>query len=423
MLAGCGGSTTTGDGNGTRTPDETPSSTPDPSVASEFGTVVNVAEETGGRDVSSAISSLAGDDTLLYFPPGRYRLEDTVELFEFDNLGLLGRDATLVPPEGATETLLDIGRPDRARGLLLAGLQFDIRAPNTGPRPFSVLVDDDVVVRDITVGGYQDAGDAMLRVDVTDPDGSGVVERLSVPDGAMASTGATGLLVGEENRGLVRFVDCHIEGFPDNGLYAQPPNGSIEVQGGLFANCDVASLRVGNNSTVRGAQVRVDRVPDGFGNMRGIRLREGRNVLVEDCTVEMLEVSESDGALTVGHWLESATVRNTTIRIDTDGVNAIQVKDPEDDTPADGPIRFEGINIDGSAGERATVEVSERTNCRFDRATIRQTGGRRDGLLFNQSRGAVRNSLIDVSGEPIVLSNGAAIDRVNVRVPDTRIGF
>ncbi|NIR34699.1 MAG: hypothetical protein GWN73_01325, partial [Actinobacteria bacterium] len=73
----------------------------------------------------------------------------------------------------------------------------------------------------------------------------------------------------------------------------------------------------GSNSTVRGVHVRCDAEPEGFGNMRGIRLREGTNVLVEHCLVEMLDVVGSDGAVVLAPWLEEATVRDTNIVIDT----------------------------------------------------------------------------------------------------------
>lgn len=382
--------------------------------SAEYGTVVDVSAAATGGSIDAALAENAGDDTLLYLPEGRYRMDEPFELNEFEGLGIVGRGATVVPPEGSTDVLFDLGRPDRATGLLVEGIEFDIRAEGTGPRPLLAQVADDLVLRDVAVVGRQDGGE-MLRLDVTDSDGRGLVERLRLPDGAAPGTGSTGLLVGDQNRGDLSFVDCHIEGFPDNGLYAEPPEGSMTVEGGRYANCGVASLRVGGDSTVRGAHVVCDRAPEGFGNMRGIRLRQGSDVLVEDCTVEFLEVTGSDGAITAGHWLESATVRSTEIRIDTDGINAIQVKDPYGDVPADGPITFEDVDVTGEAGERATVEVNEREGCTFDRVTVRQQGDARDGFLFDQGRATVRDCVIQVSGNPIVLQEGATVDRVNVR--------
>jgi len=410
-LAGCGGFPPDGTGPATDGPDRRRR----PPRSSEFGTVVDVSEAATGGSIEAVLEENAGDDTLLYLPEGRYTMDEPFELYEFEGLGIVGRGATVVPPEGFTDVLFDLGRPDEASGLLVEGIEFDISAEDTGPRPLLAQVADDLVLRDVAVVGRQDDGEEMLRVDVTDPDGEGLVERLRLPDGAAPDTGSTGLLVGDQNRGDISFADCHIEGFPDNGLYAEPPEGSMTVEGGRYANCDVASLRVGGESTIRGALVVCDTAPEGFGNMRGIRLRQGSDVLVENCTIEFRDVTESDGAITGGHWLESATVRSTGIRIDTDGVNAIQVKDPYDDVPADGPIAFEDVEVTGEAGERATIEVNEREGCTFDRVTVRQQGDARDGFLFDKGRAAVRDCVIQVSGNPIVLQEGATVDRVNVQ--------
>lgn len=386
-----------------------------PPRSSEFDTVVDVGDAATGGPLEAVLRENAGDDTLLYLPEGRYRMEEPFELYEFEQLGIVGRGATIVPPERFRGALFDLGRPGRATGLLFEGLEFDIRAENTGPRPLLALVDDDVTVRDVSVVGRQHLDQDLLRVDVTDPEGSGLVERLRLPDGAAPGTSSTGMLVDELSRGHLSFVDCHIEGFDDNGLYAEPPEGSITVEGGRYANNNVSSVRVRGDSTVRGVHVVCDRAIEGFDNMRGIRLRQGSDTLVEDCTVEFRDVTGSDGAITCGHWLESATVRSTRVSIDTDGVNAINLKDPEGDVSADGPIAFEDVEITGEAGREATIEVSEREGCTFDRVTVRQEGAARDGFLFEQGRGTVRDCVVQVSGEPFVLQGGAVVDRVNVR--------
>ncbi|NIS32005.1 MAG: hypothetical protein GWN73_01330, partial [Actinobacteria bacterium] len=76
----------------------------------------------------------------------------------------------------------------------------------------------DFTIRDVSVIGNQDDGWGMMRLDVTDPDGVGLVERMRLPDGAAIETNSTGCLVGDEHRGQITFRDCHIAGFADNGL-------------------------------------------------------------------------------------------------------------------------------------------------------------------------------------------------------------
>jgi hypothetical protein len=395
-----------------------PSQPQRPPYAEQYGAVVDLREVGADRRARRSIVPLlhehAGDDTLLYLPPGRYLVDETVQIFEFDHLGIVGPKATIVPPDGSHQVLFDIGRPGRASGFRMEGIEFDITAPDTGPRPLSVLSGGNVLLRDISVVGRQDAGWGMVRVDVTDPNGLGRVERLHVPDGSTADTRSAGCLVGDHHRGTVEFVDCHIAGFSDNGLYADPQRGRVHVKSGYFANCAVASLRVGDNSVVRGAHVRCDSAPDGFENMRGIRLRHGSNVLVEDCLVEMFDVSTSDGGITLAHELESATVRNTVVKIDTDDIPAVQVKDPPQGEQFDTPIRFEGLTVLGTAGIAAAVQVYQRRNCRFDGIHLQQTGDDRDGFLFQGVTDAtLRDAYIDVSGRPVV-SNRSAVEKVNV---------
>jgi len=372
------------------------------------------------------------DDTLLYLPSGHYLMDETVTHFEFENLGILGDNAIIVPAEGFNSVFFDLGRPEQATGLLFEGVTFDFNAPDAGSRPLSALVDDDLVVRDLVVTGTQGGGRAMLRVDVSHEDGTGLVERTRLLDGAETETNATGCLVGDTNRGHIQFVNCEMEGFPDNGLYADPEEGSVEVIGGYYANCDVSCIRVGNDSVVRGARVRCDKAPSGYGNMRGIRLTHAEGALVEDCVIELLDVGGSDGAIACAKTLTSATVRDTKIRVNTDDIEGVKVKYPED-APHDGPITFEGVEITGSAANKAAVEIQQRENCTFEGVTIDQDGENRDGIIMDgYSNATIRDCEFQVTGEPIVAPEDATVNVVGTiperlndppQEPDTDAGF
>ena len=66
----------------------------------EFQNVVNMAkagaDPTGEEDVSPVIQREIGSDTLLYFPPGRYKMNSQVRRVGLRNLGIIGQNATLV---------------------------------------------------------------------------------------------------------------------------------------------------------------------------------------------------------------------------------------------------------------------------------------------------------------------------------------
>lgn len=391
---------------------EPPESLP---FADEYETLVDVveagADPTGEEPIEDVLTAEAGPNALLYFPPGRYRIGSRWDLPAFENFAMVGGPATFVPERGYTGYLLQLGWDGGGQRARFENFTFDFGGPDVGARPLQILADD-LAVRDVSVSGRQNRGRGMMRFDVTNPDGTGVVERLHLPDGAVVGTGTVGCLVGPASTGTITFRDCRIEGFPNNGLYASPAKGPVRVLGGYYANNGIASVRVSGDSVVRGVHVRCDDDGRHLDNMRGIRLRHGASALVEDCTVEMLAATYSDGAITMEPLLQSATVRDTVVRADVDEVPAIRIKSPTrsidrlGESDGDPRIRVENVRITGSAGTRSTVEVVDRDDCRFDGLCVRQTGPDRDGFhLVRSHHNVLSHALIDVTGRPFVLEN------------------
>lgn len=416
------------------TPPGTPAETPEGPTdeRSDYGTVVDMVEAGADPDGEEPINDLltdhAGDDTLLYFPEGEYLVDGGWQLKEFEHFGILGDGAVIRPPDGYSDFLFAFGNSDRAVDLLFKGVDFDITAPETGIRPIHALVQDGLHVTDVAVHGIQDTDQDSFRFDVTLSDGVGLVEDVRQPDGGDPRYSITGCYVGELSRGTVTFKNCHVANFPDNGLYASQANGPVHVIGGLYENNNVANVRVTSDAVVRGVTSRSTEAKEEFYNVRGIRLRSGKNILVEDCTIEYREVNGSDGALTLHNWLESATVRNTQIEIDTDDVPAILAKSPaESFDPESSQLRFENVEIFGKAANRAAVEIDERSGAEFSGLCIHQTGGSRNGIrLFRSTENLLRDSSIHVTGEPLVVqdstisSENVETGRVNQETPSTR---
>ncbi|MCU4801652.1 right-handed parallel beta-helix repeat-containing protein [Halobacteria archaeon HArc-gm2] len=419
--------TPTPDG-GTETPgpDGTETSSEPPSGENVIDLVEAGASPDGDEPTVPVLEDAVGDGKTLYFPPGEYLLTQEWRVRDLTDLSVVGRDATLRVEEGFDDSLFVLGNADSATGLTIEGLAFDFSAPNTGGRPIHGIVTDGLSVTDVSVTGTVDVDMDVMRFDVTDPQGNGVVKRMNLPDGASAEYPITGCYVGEKHTGTLRFVDCHIAGFPDNGLYASSATGKVVVEGGLYENNNVSSVRVSGPAEVRGVTVRCDRAPKGFGNMRGIRLREGSNVLVENCEVEMKKVTGSDGAITMSSWLDRATIRDTNVTVDANDVAAILAKSPND--RPDGPdgdgddfrIRVENVTISGSAENTAAVRLLEREGCLVDNACIVQTGSARDGIQCTRvSDSTLSNSSISVTGRPVVL-NDATVTREALRT--SRLG-
>lgn len=375
------------------------------------------ADPTGGSSIHGLLEEHLGPDTLVYLPPGEFRLADTITVSDVDRVGIVGPEASIVPAKGNTDQLLMFGWPDPVGTALCVGIDFDYLAENTGGRPILARASDSVLLESLSVTGEADVNQDLVRVDVVDPSGRGVVRGLQMLDGAPGDTKVTGCQVGNGNRGDLWFVDCRIDGFPDNGLYADPPEGRVHVIGGRYRNNGVSNVRIqtSNSALVRGVHVRCDDATDGGENMRGIRLRAGNSVLVEDCLVELLEVTTSDGAIVFSSELGSATVRNCRIRVDADGVNAIRLKSPSDERYVDGPFRCEGLSIEGQASNGAVVQAANRRGVSFSGLCINQTGTDRDGFQLQNVVGEVQDTFLSVTGTPFDIE-GSTLERQNVTV-------
>jgi len=370
--------------------------------------------------VSSVLDAEIDDQTALYFPRGEYRLESGVTAGGFRNVALVGDRALVRPAQGFTGSLFEFGTGSDAAGLRFEGIDFDLTAANTGARPIHAAIQDGLLVRDVTVYGRQDVDHDSMRFDVTSASGSGRVEALRLPDGSVTTYPNTGIYVGEKSVGSLTFADCHVVGFPDNGLYASPAPGKVTVEGGVYANNGIASVRVSGGSRINDARIICDSTRSGLENMRGIRLREGTDVVVDGCTVEMRSVTESDAGITMAEWLEGATIRNTVVQTDANDVPGILAKRPNRQLrvgrSTNAGITLEDVRVLGRAANETAISIDNRHGCRLDRVCIDQRGSDRDGItLKNATNGVLTETVIDVTGKPLVLDDAQA-KRRQVRI-------
>lgn len=409
---GCGTILGSEGGDSTGTVETSVRTSDRPPEGDEYETVVDVVDAggdpTGEEVVDDVLADRTGDDVLLYFPEGEYRLGDRFTLRSFSNLALVGEGATIVPRDGYSGYMLDLGRSDEATGLRVEGLRFDFRSRDTGARALNVHVDDGLRVRDVAAVGVQDTDQTVARFGVTSTGGSGVVERLRLPDGGAPDTASTGCLVPPRNVGKLEFLDCHFGGFPDNGLYASPSEGPVRVVGGLYENSGVANVRIGDRAVVRNVVVRCDDASRGFPNMRGIRVDAGQGARIEDSTVLLGEVTGSDGAVVLSRAAGSTDVIDTRIQIDVDEVAGLLAKAPESSSAVAGgtALRCRHVTVSGSSSGGQAVAVSGRDGCLFEDVAVCQSGADRDGLYVGDSTGGlIRNSAISVTDRPLVFED------------------
>jgi|GEM_PF-1637555 hypothetical protein len=162
-----------------------------------------------------------------------------------------------------------------------------------------------VRVENITMSGSVDSD--RIRPSATTSGSTLTFIRFERPDG-VSSDGddAEGMFVPNTHAGELWLVDCWIEGFADNGLYASVPGnsdgagGSTHVRGGLYRNNNVANIRLGGpGDSCKGAvSVHDGRAPvhsNGGHLQRGVWIREhGTDILFEDVDIYYSYTGSSD---------------------------------------------------------------------------------------------------------------------------------
>ncbi|MHB9286835.1 hypothetical protein ACKVMT_07315 [Halobacteriales archaeon Cl-PHB] len=390
----------------------------------DYRTVVDVVDEgadpNGNESITGVLEDLREDDILVKFPDGRYYMDRKFRFTDFTNVGYVGKgDATLVPADyydfqGDSHKLFRLGT-HYAPGtdLHVENFNVDFRSNNTGVRAFEVSVSDGLAVKRVDFVGQHDSGThgpGLFRI--TSSDGSGFVKGFRAPGGSARQSetpgdldhgGPTGILCNWGHRGSIRFADCVVGPFPDNGLYAAGGDGEIVVDGGHYANSGTASIRLGcPYGKIDGATVTVDRNPFDI-PQEGIRLDYGSWHEVQNVTVDTPDPYGE--AIRVENDVGGAAIRDSSVSMGDEDYVPIQIQ------PRTGPtyildtdIRFDGsenaVSIKGTdAGEVCLTNVSisgdsdgstmrhairvERDDCEFRHLDVDQPGGnKRRGIAL-----------------------------------------
>lgn len=431
--------------------------------ADDYGTVVDVteagADNTGGESITSALESAAGDDTLLVFPPGEYRMDEQFRCTGFSKLGMVADDATVVPGridalDGNVATDGEFAGAARlfrlgvsyapGEDLLVEGFDFDFGADSTGLRAIEAYVADDMTVRDIDVVGEHDTGTFGPGLfSVTEPDGIATVEGFRAPDGGAfseetvgdISVGPTGILVPPSHEGKLWFRDCELGSFPDNGLYASSPNGRVVVEGGTFRNSNVSNIRLmGDYSYVFDATVVVDDYLEGH-TQTAIRLDRGEHLWVHNTTVDVPEPNGpvvrikdevgsariQDSSISVGDRPSDAVVVSADAGVvdvlDTDIVfdgagHALEIDGHNDDS--DDPVTLRRVTVTGDASGdhgRNALRVMRR-GCELDDVVVKQPGTHyRRAVELHGDDTVIDGGVYRATHHPIVnVADGTTVD-------------
>lgn len=422
----------------------------------QFDTVINAvdvgADPTGEEDIGPIIEEYAADNTLLYFPEGDYKFvqfrnnEGPWDEFSFDGYYPLNDFGIRGAGSDKTSWILPEGRGTEpgygfewerlafeiryGTNLLFEGIRLDNTAPNTGAR-FQIYADDGLVVRDVLTEGRFNGEVNCYSFTVYDEGGEGLLENVRAPDGADNPgpdyAGPCGMYIPKYLGGTLTIRNCHIEGFQDNGLYASNASdpGAIQVEGGLYANSNISNVRLGQSrSYVKNATIAVTEVIDTeyVTNMRGVRQQDGSGVTVKNCDIVYSADAPSSGAIVSAARTGDMTIENTRIHFDGPvSTNPINAKTPDNPDSWDrNGITVKNVMITSEGGDSLdeagdVVHIGDRDDNVIENVCIEETGVERDGLGFYGSTGTVRNSRIDVTGEPIVVTDDGDVQTHNVR--------
>jgi hypothetical protein len=172
----------------------------------------------------------------------------------------------------------------------------EFRAPDEYGFVPTFNADGNFEIRNITVRGKADASDGKMRFYPTSESAEVVARNFNLPDGSVDGD-HTAIFVPRDAQGEAWFIDLHVEGWADNGLYASSPGyasggggAEIHVRRGLYKNNNISQVRIGStNSSVVGTVTVADAPSpanqNGDRNARGLRIRAaGENIRVEMST-------------------------------------------------------------------------------------------------------------------------------------------
>ncbi len=336
----------------------------------EFQNVVNMAkagaDPTGDEDVSPVIQREIGSDTLLYFPPGRYKMNSQVRRVGLQNLGIIGQNATLV--HGKVDAIhgfdvtagefhgpaqhFKIGIPDNPhRGkFLFGGFTLDWRGDNQGIQVLNHHTAGTSEIRSLRQVGMHSLGcqgplrvnpateEARARVSNVDFRFGGLTYQKTINtrdtyDGgpyAGRSWATSGITMHPKAQGYLRVENSLFGGWPDNGIYViggQPGtgDGTVEVVNCIAANSQASNIRIGgDNSRIHNCVVVTDRSfgEEFYYEQRPIRIDDGT------CTVsntKIVQTKPTGWSLTALHGVEKAVIQNVEVTIKDTPMEALVV--------------------------------------------------------------------------------------------------
>ena len=403
-------------------------------IVDDFG-----ADPTGSEAIDGALDRAISDNTLIVFPEGTYTFSQR-HIVNGLRVGFLGEgDVTVKAPSGYNNQFLISGTNDPAKEVLFENIDIDHSANNSvaglrfNTRNGCHIQDVEFLGRG-THSNNEVVG--AVTVSITNRDANGVIKNVVARKGSAwghynGGRGRIGIGVFWPHRGTVKVIDCVMEEFGNNGMYATRHNGNVQVEGGLYRNNNAANVRIhGEGSYCKGVTVEVDPAkytgPDSqTGNafsLRGIVFEQGHEkawgwkapgTYVEDCTVIIRENSSGVcPAIQSKYTGRTLEITNTKVVYDVNGQPAIRRDAAVNRYRAPSPdprwLKMDNVSITGNAANSTAVKVKDGDGSVVQNCCINMSGSGEDGIIFGRSDNCtVRDTAISVSGRAVVQNNSS----------------
>ncbi|USZ72083.1 glycoside hydrolase family 55 protein [Natronosalvus halobius] len=390
------------------------------------------ADPTGEDDVTPVLEEIiaeeGGDELLVLFPPGTYRMDAGFEHDSFRDFGLLGYNATIEPSStfegvGVYDSKVFALGPSRSfsgHNVYIGGFEFDFgNVEDEDGIAGSAVVSyatGDVIFEHLVTAGRPTSGRRMIEL-MGMEDSRGQIYDCVVDGGP-----GVGVYVETTDNAVATITHSLVRNCADNGFYCS--NGSVVIENCTAIDNDISNVRIGG--VVRDSVVWVR--DSELSNARGYWLRDG------DCWVEnCYGYNDAEGSrpvLEVAPSGASVTITGSRFGSDADRRIAVVNEDGEGD---DGLVTFRDCTFFGEKNSNVTEDAI--TVARDETAFLdcscsltgdvypirfnggpqncRVIGGRYDSerpIRFESGRGGVVRD--------VTLETGDSVGRLEIDVPD-----
>ena len=418
-----------------------------------FQTVLNAVDDlgmdpNGNEPIDDKLASAIKSNTLVEFPPGDYLATDTHVVRGLTNFGIRGtgdapEDVRFVFPDG------NRGAPDPENyvmlwlegdsGVLLENFELHQTDDKRTAASLVVYAGDALELHSIVWQGFNPLSDyakgTCCYPSVTQTDGVGHVSNITIRDGGVVGTypdRRMGFLMQGNHEGELIFSNLDLRELGSTALRGTRCAGAVKVEDSYFENNDNGSIRFGGNGhpskqswakrcrvVVDGSLVQHLESGEAYENIDACRIDSNGNgwtgALVEDCEFVYRslpgDLNYSRGVISRPNWGDHGgfTVRDTTIRVDPDGVPAINVPAPGDAADTPHKTVFENVHITGEQSRNFTdsvITIKDSDGSVLRNCCINLPNGSLNGVSIVDSNDCiVESSSINVGGAATDFSN------------------